>query len=127
MNIVNKFDSYVCPGDSVTIEDGLFTFTSRIEYDQDSCPTEYMDENDPQDAEAIRAWRNGEWFFCGIVIDVAYNDIELDTNVVGLWSIEANYPGSDNSYLNEVVQDLLPEAKQEAQKRLEEIRAKLAA
>ena len=29
---------------------------------------------------------------------------------MSLWGVEANYPGSDNSYLTEVASELLPEA-----------------
>lgn len=118
------FDKYVCPGDTVTIEDGLFTFTARIEFDGDSRPT----DDEGMSAEAIEAWKQDEWFYCGIALSATYNGVALPDNyLASLWGIEANFPGSDNSYLSEVVRELLPEAKAEAQKHLETMRAKLAA
>lgn len=117
------FDSYVCPGDTVTIEDGLFTFTARIERDDDS----HLEDADCYNEEAIEAWRNNEWFFCGIVISAEYNGVELpDEYLASLWSIEANFPNSDNKYLAEVVDELLPEAKERALALVEELRLKLA-
>lgn len=118
------FDAYVCSGDTVSVEDGLYTYTARIERDDDSRPEDW----DCYDKDAIDAWRNNEWWFCDIVISAAYNDIELpDDYLASLGSIEANFPGSDNKYLAEVVDELLPEAKERAQALVEEMRAKLAA
>ena len=34
----------------------------------------------------------------------------LDAHAASLWGVEANYPGSDNAYLAEVAEKLLPEA-----------------
>ena len=36
--------------------------------------------------------------------------IIVDSTQASLWGIEANYPGSDNAYLTQVAQELLPEA-----------------
>ena len=36
--------------------------------------------------------------------------IIVDSTQASLWSIEANYPGADNSCLTEVANELLPEA-----------------
>jgi len=36
--------------------------------------------------------------------------IIVDSTQASLWGIEANYPETDNSYLTEVANDLLPEA-----------------
>ena len=127
------FDKYVCPGDTVTIEDGLFTFTARIEYDSEIRPEEWgFDPEDAdygeENAEICAAWRRDEWFYCGIVISAEYNDFELpDNHLASLWGIEVNFPNGDNKYLAEVVDELLPEAKAEAEKLIESIKAKLAA
>ena len=36
--------------------------------------------------------------------------IIVDSTQASLWGVEANYPGSDNAYLTEVANELLPEA-----------------
>ena len=58
----------------------------------------------------MEAWRNDEWFYCGVVISVRFDGIEIDDHASSLWGIEANYPDSDNAYLAEVANELLPEA-----------------
>ncbi|OZB12318.1 MAG: hypothetical protein B7X53_18345, partial [Hyphomonas sp. 34-62-18] len=63
------------------------------------------------EAEAImEGWRKGEWFYCGIVLSVSLDGIELAPHAASLWGIEANYPETDNSYLTEVAGNLLPDA-----------------
>ncbi len=126
------FDSYVCPGDTVTVEDGLYTFTARIERDDfiRLPEDEGFDLDDPdygeQNKEIVEAWRNDEWFYCGIVISADYNGIELpDEYLASLWGIEANFPNSDNKYLAEVVDELLPEAKERALSLVEKMREAL--
>lgn len=64
----------------------------------------------------LSAWKNDERFYCGIVLSVVFDGIELSDHAASLWGIEANYPDSDNAYLNEAAQDLLHEALQEGQK-----------
>jgi hypothetical protein len=62
-------------------------------------------------AEAVmQAWRKDEWFYCGIVLSAAFEGIVLESHAASLWGIEANYPDSDNAYLSEVANELLPEA-----------------
>ena len=36
--------------------------------------------------------------------------IIVDSTQASLWGIEANYPGTDNGYLTEVANELLPES-----------------
>ncbi len=62
-------------------------------------------------AEAVmEGWRKGDWFYCGIVLSVSLEGVMLASHAASLWGIEANYPGTDNSYLTEVANELLPEA-----------------
>jgi hypothetical protein len=62
-------------------------------------------------AEAIMdGWRRGDWFYCGIVLSVSLDGVELAPHGASLWGIEANYPDTDNSYLTEVAGELLDEA-----------------
>jgi hypothetical protein len=64
------------------------------------------------DFEVLRAWCNDQWAWCGIAVQVfGPDDAELCGEYdFALWGIEYNYPGSDNSYLIEVANDLASEA-----------------
>lgn len=61
-----------------------------------------------------QAWFNDEWFYCTVVLSVSFNGVHLGDHLATLSGIEANYPGSDNAYLTEVANELLPEALQRA-------------
>lgn len=132
MSEITTTTAHVCPGDTITHNDGLFTFTARLEYDHDTQPEEHgFDPDDPiygkENAAICAAWRRDEWFYCGVVISAAYNGVTLPNDyLASLWGIEANFNG-DNSYLFTVARELLPEAKAEAQKLLETTRTKLMA
>jgi len=129
-----KFDSYVCEGDTITAQMDGFTVTARVVRDDN--PDAPDDRQDgfwpslrPQDAGYIgegkteadlaaagrqsrrimQAWRDNEWFYCGIVLSVSRAGITMDNHAASLWSIEANYPDSDNTYLTEIASELLPE------------------
>ena len=58
----------------------------------------------------MEGWRKGDWFYCGIVLSVSLEGVQLASHAASLWGIEANYPGADNSYLAEVANELLPES-----------------
>ena len=144
-----RFDRYVCEGDSIACEIDGFRVTARIV--RDDCP-ERPDQrqdgfwpslyiNDPgfigpgnnfrerlakaqAEAEAVMdAWRKGEWFYCGIVLTIECEGVELDSTQASLWGVEANYPGSDNANLTEVADELLPEALDTARAVLARLRA----
>lgn len=140
MTFTQTFDAYVCIGDSITCEVDGYTVTARIAHDetpdapderQDGFwPSLYKDDagfigsgNGFRDrfakaqAKAERvmsAWKNDEWFYCGVILSVAIDGLVLDKHAASLWGIEANYPDSDNAYLSEVANELLPEAITEA-------------
>lgn len=65
-----------------------------------------------EDFEILRRWCDNQWFYCGIVVAVELNDVELASD--SLWGIECNYPGSDNAFLLEVANELAPEVIEEA-------------
>jgi hypothetical protein len=44
------------------------------------------------------------------VLSVSLDGVNLAPHAASLWGIEANYPDTDNSYLTEVANDLMPEA-----------------
>ena len=62
----------------------------------------------------MAAWKNDEWFYCGVILTVEIEGITLNRFAASLWGIEANYPDSENAYLTEVATELLPEAMAEA-------------
>lgn len=136
MAFTERFHSFVCEGDSLTCEAAGFEIIARIVRDDCSdapderqdgfWPSLYKDApgfigagNNHRErfaqaqarAEAVmEAWRKGEWFYCGIVLSVAFEGVELERHAASLWGIEANYPDSDNAYLTDVANELLPEA-----------------
>lgn len=136
-----RFDSYVCPGDHVSIEVDGFVVKARIRHDDNADAPDQMGDGfwpslDPKSAGYIGpksprtlrrhhakalavmdAWERNEWWYCGIIVTVFKGGIELAH--ADLWGIEANYPGSDNAYLSDVADELLNEA-------LDEARAKIA-
>lgn len=131
-----KFSDFVCVGDTISCVVDGYTVTARIEQDECSdAPDQRQDGFWPSldigdagfigpgngfrdrfakaqaKAEAVMAaWRNDEWFYCGIVLTVSVDDIVLDAHAASLWGIEANYPDADNSYLTEIADELLSEA-----------------
>ncbi|MEH6489079.1 hypothetical protein [Hyphomonas oceanitis] len=136
MTFRERFDRYVCEGDSIACEvDGFRVIARIVRDDCPDAPDQRQDGfwpslyiNDPgfigpgnnfrerlakaqAEAEAVMdAWRKDEWFYCGIVLAIECEGVELEPHAASLWGIEANYPGSDNAYLNEVADELLPEA-----------------
>ena len=66
-------------------------------------------------------------FAYGIVISASYNGVHLSSHLASFWGVEANFPQGDNSYLSEVANELLDEARDEVAVRLETLRGKLAA
>lgn len=140
MTFTEKFRPFICEGDAIACEIDGFEIVARIVRDdspdspderQDGFwPSEFIDdpgfigpgpnwrqrlaEAQRQAQEIMEAWREGEWFYCGIVLSVSRNAIVLAPHAASLWGVEANYPGSDNSYLTEVANELLAEALSEA-------------
>ena len=136
MTFTQKFSGFVCLGDSISCQVGAYTVTARISHDdtggrpdqrQDGFwPSLYKDDagfigagNGFRDrfdkaqakAQAIMdAWKNDEWFYCGIILSVKIEDVELTDHAASLWGIEANYPDSQNEYLSEVANELLGQA-----------------
>ena len=101
-----SFSPYACIGDKITwVIDGLL-LTATIKGDDYSKPQDF--ESDLP--EVVQAWKNDDWFYCGIVVSVEKQGIMIDENAASLWGIAVNYPGASNEYLSEVAQDLESEA-----------------
>ncbi len=136
MSFTERFRPFVCPGDVISCEAGPFTVLAQVVIDdcQDS-PDQRQDGFWPSlyigapgfigpgnnfrqrfaeaqaSAEAVmEGWRKGDWFYCGIVLSVSLEDVDLVRTAAALFGIEVNYPGTDNSYLTDVANELLPEA-----------------
>ena len=136
MTFTQRFDDFVCDGDSITCVVDGYTVTARLARDDTpDAPDERQDGFWPSlypndagfigagngfrdrfakaqaKAEAVMAaWKNDEWYYCGVILSVAIDGLTLDDHAASLWGIEANYPDSDNAYLSEVANELLPEA-----------------
>ncbi|MEP1975989.1 hypothetical protein [Hyphomonas sp.] len=110
MGFEERFDRYVCEGDSIACAVDGFRVTARIV--RDDCPDRpdqrqdgfwpslYI--NDPgfigpgnnfrarlakahAEAEAVmEAWRKDEWFYCGIVLAIECEGLELDDHAASL-------------------------------------------
>lgn len=121
-----KFDNYVVPGESITIEKDGRTYIARIEFDtdthiddtdmysEDQAVTGCTDEEFVKLLAARKAWLNNEWYYVGVIVELvcetcgqARSDPD---NSAALWGVEANYPDNDdNAYLTEVANDLISE------------------
>lgn len=144
--VFKAFRAYVCEGDFV--ERDYKGFTLRATIYRDDCrdaPDERQDgfwpSRNPDDAgyvlpknyarerakahRVMNAWKNDEWWYCGVAVTVSKNGIELTGRYDhAVWGIEANYPisrGSNrNHYLRTVADELVSEA-------LDAARVKIAA
>lgn len=126
------FDKFVCEGDSITCtvdgfdvkatvyrddcsdkpdqrDDGFWP--SRDKHEAGYVPPAEFDAAMAKAERAMAAWKNDEWFYCGVAVVVSKADVDLTLKYNhALWGIECNYPDSDNAYLMEVANELLPVA-----------------
>ena len=106
---IPQFDRYVCVGDSVNWTVDGFDITARVEYDPDTRPEDF----DCYSAKQITAWKNDEWFFCGIILSVSRNGVELSNRAASLWGVDCNFPSrrkNPNLCLSEICAELQDEA-----------------
>lgn len=143
-----NFKPYVCVGDTITAEFGDFTLTARVYRDEcgdkpDERGDGFWPSLDPKSAgyigpksrhtlarataraqSVMDAWKNDEWFYCGIVVTVECEGVELvDEFAHALWGVDCNYPQHDkrripNAYLREVANELADDALASARKKL---------
>lgn len=73
------------------------------------------------DYESLKAWCNDEWYWGRIVVTVTHTESEIELASDSLWGIDANYPGSDNSYLTDCAMELAESALSEARNRAKEL------
>ena len=111
-----KFDNYIVIGDYVEYTPTEnnprgFTIRAAIAEDYDASPSDYNCYTEEQ----IKQWKNGSWFFCGVVLLVYKAGVCLSDRAASLWGIECNFPNASNSYLSDIVRELEPEALQEGE------------
>ena len=117
-----NFDSYACIGDFISCKVDGIEYRARIEHDidygiddddghnPDQSVTGCDDKQQERLLNARQAWFNDEWFYCGVVISAHKAGVEIEQYAASLWGIDCNYPDSNNSYLKDVANELLPDA-----------------
>lgn len=70
-------------------------------------PDRYREEKAKAE-KVLRAWKAGEWLYCGVAVQLFRNGAPITGKYAhALWSVECNYPGTDNGYLRDVANELL--------------------
>ncbi len=135
MSFTEKFRDYVCVGDSISCTIGDYTITARLEGDENGeRPDERQDGFWPsfdrnedgfigdgkiiadfaaeqENSKSImETWERDEWFYCGVILSVKIEDIELTRHATSLWGLEANFLDTKNENLTQTANELLPEA-----------------
>ena len=105
-----RFSSFICPGDVITCEAGPFTVLAQVV--PDDCPDAPDQRQDGfwpslyigapgfigpgngfrqrfADAQAraeavMEGWRKGDWFYCGIVLSVSLDGVDLAPHAASL-------------------------------------------
>lgn len=106
--MANKFNKYVCIGDTITREMDGVTYTARLEHDSDTNPRGFRRYS----KRVIGLWETDKWMFIGIIVNVNYNEL-IYHHVASLWGIEANrfYRGQPRSdYIQQAAVTLIDEA-----------------
>ena len=116
-----EFSKYVCVGDYIEIEEEGFTLKASVVHDESTKPTDF----DCYSEKDIKAWRNDEWFYCGLVLSVSYKGLELSDHAASLWGVECNII-DNNKHLTETAHELKQEAIEEGKKELQRLRELLA-
>jgi len=119
MTFTQKFDSYAplmaIPSQPVLAMTRRQTRQTSAKTDSGRAYTRMMRDllargMDGETERVMAAWKNDEWYYCGVILSVAIEGLTLDRFAASLWGIEVNYPDSDNAYLTEVANELLSEA-----------------
>lgn len=108
---MNKFRNYVCVGDYVEKEWNGLTLRAELLHDCDITPGFF----DCYTKEQIESWKRDEWFFGGLVVSLLSDDIVMEKNLASLWGLDCNIV-SENSYLDEVADELFLESENQAKK-----------
>jgi len=87
-----NFDKHICIGDTVQFKRDGHEFVARIDYDEDSKPSDV----DCYDAAQTKAWQNDEWRFAGVVVMPVCHccGCPLRDRAHSVWAVEINLPGA---------------------------------
>lgn len=108
---MNKFGKYVCIGDYAEKDYHGLTLRAELLHDEFVTP----DEFDCYTDEQIADWKRGDWFFGGLVVSLWCDNIKLESHLSSLWGLDCNIV-DENSYLDEVAEELFSEAEDEVKK-----------
>ncbi len=157
VEFTKHFDRYVCEGDMIetTAPDGIRLVATIYRDDSGEAPDErdegFWPSLDPQSCgyigprskatlarhtaraqSVMDAWKNDEWFYCGVAVQAWLNDTPL-THKYGaaLWGVDCNYPDYHwtgkprdwypNHYLRDVANQLVDECHDAAREKIAEI------
>jgi hypothetical protein len=138
MKFQEKFDDYVCDGDTLTLHvtDNIRLTATVIRDDDYRIDDDDGHNPDPEvtgcNAEQQKtllinrkAWFHDKWWYGGVIVELYIHDRVVPVD--SLWGIEVNYPGSDNSYLTEVANEMLAgiNVKEEIQKRIDSLQIEI--
>jgi len=101
-----QFASYACIGDFIEWNKNGYAIRAVLHEDSNTKPTDF----DCYSAVKVKQWQNDDWAFCGVVLEVSYNDVSLGEHCASLWGVELNYNKRSNRYLSEVALELESEA-----------------
>jgi hypothetical protein len=118
MTKMPKFDKHPLPGDAIVWRNGGFTLTARIKCDDATRPGEF----DCYSEEEIEGWKNGDWYYVGIVVSAEYKGWLLEDPVASLWGLECGLTEDSGDYLSEIAAAMLVEELQVAKVELAKLR-----
>lgn len=145
-----KFDKYAIEGETVSLSIDGFDLVATIYRDDDATSPDKRDDGfwpslDPNSCgyigdkskstlsrhmrkakDVLQAWKDDEWFYCGVAVVVSKCGIELTGEFDhALWGIECNYPFSKNgnAYISECADSYIGEAMEAAKAKLLELAA----
>lgn len=119
---MSRFNSYVCPGDTIAWTFEGYDFVARLEHDYGTTPL----DSECYDDDDIQRWKNDEWFYGGLVLSVSRNGVQLSDHAASLWGLDCNF-SDNNDYLSEVALELQGEALDVARVEMACIKAALEA
>lgn len=146
-----QFPKYVCEGDRITakLPSGFEATAYIVRDDCNDTPPERDDgfwpSRAPKDAgyigaksqrafqrahekaaATLEAWERDEWWYCGVCVVISKAGTQLTGRYDhALWGVDCNYPNPGrfrlNHYLRTVANELLPEALNAAEAKLEQL------
>ena len=135
-----NFSAYACVGDSITTQIGGLTAVATL-YHDDSPSLPWVDDDGfwpsrnpahagymgehATEAEYLQqdrfcnhvktSYELDQWCYVGVAVRIFFGEMPLTEEFTNaLWSVDCNYPGSNNTHLRSHANDLLEDALNEA-------------